>query len=189
MCDYETELARSASSTLEAARQARDATGRQYWRRPGDLRRIVAGLPRIRQRLLGQQPIVIHGDMHPGNVGHRLVAAFTRLLGTGGAASSRHVDAHLSRCAPHASAVHVCAARGLLAGVGQQRPVRSDSISPRRPVGPSQAGTGSLQLESCAGVVAANRPARGRSPQYQSGWSKVRTVPGRPFDHGRPQRA
>jgi aminoglycoside phosphotransferase (APT) family kinase protein len=68
VCDYETELTRSASSTLDAARQARDATGRRYWRRPGDLRRIVAGLPRIRRRLLGEQATVIHGDVHPGNV-------------------------------------------------------------------------------------------------------------------------
>lgn len=66
--DYETGLARSAQSTLELARDARDTGGRRLWRRLGDLRRVVAALPRIRQRLLSGETSVIHGDMHPGNV-------------------------------------------------------------------------------------------------------------------------
>lgn len=66
--DYESELARSAVSTLEAAESARDSSGRRIWRRPGDLRRVVAALPGIRRRLREAPLTVIHGDMHPGNV-------------------------------------------------------------------------------------------------------------------------
>jgi hypothetical protein len=66
--DYEGELARSARATLEFAIDARDAAGRRLWRRPGDLRRVVASLPHIRHRLLSGTTTVIHGDMHPGNV-------------------------------------------------------------------------------------------------------------------------
>jgi aminoglycoside phosphotransferase (APT) family kinase protein len=66
--DYEAVLARSAQSTLELARDARDMGGRRLWRRLGDLRRVVAALPRLRQRLLSGETCVIHGDMHPGNV-------------------------------------------------------------------------------------------------------------------------
>jgi hypothetical protein len=66
--DYESELARSAHATLEFAREARDASGQRCWRRLGDLRRVVAALPRIRERLLSGRTTVIHGDMHPGNV-------------------------------------------------------------------------------------------------------------------------
>jgi aminoglycoside phosphotransferase (APT) family kinase protein len=66
--DYDTALAQSAQSTLELARDARDTGGRRLWRRLGDLRRVVAALPRIRQRLLSGETSVIHGDMHPGNV-------------------------------------------------------------------------------------------------------------------------
>jgi aminoglycoside phosphotransferase (APT) family kinase protein len=66
--DYETALARSAQSTLELARDARDTGGTRLWRRLGDLRRVVAALPRIRQRLMSGETSVIHGDMHPGNV-------------------------------------------------------------------------------------------------------------------------
>jgi aminoglycoside phosphotransferase (APT) family kinase protein len=66
--DYDAALARSARSTLELAHEACDAGGRRLWRRPGDLRRIVSALPRMRQRLLSGETSVIHGDMHPGNV-------------------------------------------------------------------------------------------------------------------------
>ena len=66
--DYELELARSAHATVEFAGQASDASGRRLWRRPGDLRRVVAALPRIRHRLLSGTTTIIHGDMHPGNV-------------------------------------------------------------------------------------------------------------------------
>jgi hypothetical protein len=66
--DYEGQLSRSAESTLELAKVARDSSGRRYWRRSGDLRRVVAALPRIRQRLLSRATTVIHGDIHPGNV-------------------------------------------------------------------------------------------------------------------------
>lgn len=66
--DYEEELPRSAASTLELARAARDASGMRWWRRLGDLTRVVAALPRIRQRLLSSGATVIHGDVHPGNV-------------------------------------------------------------------------------------------------------------------------
>jgi aminoglycoside phosphotransferase len=65
--DYETELARSAESTLQMARDARDPSGRRWWRRLGDLRRVTLALPFIRARLLSDAT-VIHGDVHPGNV-------------------------------------------------------------------------------------------------------------------------
>ena len=64
----ERELARSAESTLELALAAVDPAGRRYWRRLGDLRRLVAALPAIRTRLLSGPTAVIHGDVHPGNV-------------------------------------------------------------------------------------------------------------------------
>ena len=66
--DYERELAHSAVSTLELAADARDMSGRRCWDRPGDLRRVVAALPRIRERLLSGGTTLLHGDMHPGNV-------------------------------------------------------------------------------------------------------------------------
>ena len=66
--DYEADLARSAESTLALANEARDTSGRRCWQRLGDLRRVVAALPRIRHRLLSGGATVIHGDMHPGNV-------------------------------------------------------------------------------------------------------------------------
>jgi aminoglycoside phosphotransferase (APT) family kinase protein len=66
--DYEAALARSAESTLDLAERARDASGRRYWDRCGDLRRLTAALPEIRARLLSRGTTVIHGDMHPGNV-------------------------------------------------------------------------------------------------------------------------
>ena len=66
--DYEAQLARSAQSTLDLARAARSPSGRRFWRRCGDLRRVVAALPRIRDRLLSGATSIIHGDMHPGNV-------------------------------------------------------------------------------------------------------------------------
>ena len=66
--DYDALLARSAEATLALAAGARDAAGRRFWRRLGDLRRVVAALPAIRLRLLAGAPSVIHGDMHPGNV-------------------------------------------------------------------------------------------------------------------------
>jgi aminoglycoside phosphotransferase (APT) family kinase protein len=66
--DYETDLARSAESTLALAMDAHDASGERLWRRVGDLRRVVITLARIRRRLLSGERTVIHGDMHPGNV-------------------------------------------------------------------------------------------------------------------------
>lgn len=66
--DYEAELARSAQFTLELAIHARDPSGRRLWRRIGDMRRVVAALPAIRDRLMSAGTTVIHGDMHPGNV-------------------------------------------------------------------------------------------------------------------------
>ena len=65
---YEGELAQSAESTLDLAKTACDAAGRRCWRRLGDLRRVVAALPHIREHLLSGTTTVIHGDMHPGNV-------------------------------------------------------------------------------------------------------------------------
>jgi hypothetical protein len=66
--DYETELATSARATLDLARTARDDRGRRYWRRLGDLRRVVSALPDIRACLVSDERTVIHGDVHPGNL-------------------------------------------------------------------------------------------------------------------------
>jgi Phosphotransferase enzyme family len=66
--DYERELSSSAVETLAIATDARDLSGRGYWRRPGDLKRVVAMLPRIRAQLLTSETTVLHGDVHPGNV-------------------------------------------------------------------------------------------------------------------------
>jgi aminoglycoside phosphotransferase len=66
--DYEAELRRSAESTLAVAVGARDAANSRIWRRVGDLRRVVAALRHIRAQLAATGPVVIHGDVHPGNV-------------------------------------------------------------------------------------------------------------------------
>jgi phosphotransferase family enzyme len=65
--DYESDLAKSADETLAVARVARDAQGVRHWRRIGDLRRVVAALPKLRSALL-QATAFIHGDVHSGNV-------------------------------------------------------------------------------------------------------------------------
>lgn len=66
--DYDAELAASAASTLSGALRARDAAGVRYWRRVGDLKRVVACLPGLRSELLACGRTVLHGDVHPGNV-------------------------------------------------------------------------------------------------------------------------
>lgn len=66
--DYESELAASAAATFATAKNARDEYGTRYWRRLGDLSRVVEALPLIRNRLLSCPTTVIHGDVHPGNV-------------------------------------------------------------------------------------------------------------------------
>src|SRR5690606_11367994 len=58
--NYEAELARSAQATLELAGHARDVSGGRLWRRIGDLRRVVAALPSIRDRLLSAGTGIIH---------------------------------------------------------------------------------------------------------------------------------
>lgn len=65
--DYESHLARSAEETLAVALEARDQAGVRHWHRLGDLRRVVAALPRLRSALL-QVTAFIHGDVHSGNV-------------------------------------------------------------------------------------------------------------------------
>jgi hypothetical protein len=65
--DYESELAKSAGETLAVALDARDESGVRHWRRIGDLRRVVAALPKLRSALL-QATAFIHGDVHSGNV-------------------------------------------------------------------------------------------------------------------------
>lgn len=65
--DFDSELQASAQRTLELA-IALSGRGRpRYWRRLGDLRRVVAALPRMRE-VLSHQTALIHGDVHPGNV-------------------------------------------------------------------------------------------------------------------------
>jgi aminoglycoside phosphotransferase (APT) family kinase protein len=66
--DYEAELAASAGTTLDLALTLAGADGRRAWRRTTELRRVVESLPAIRQRLLGTETAVLHGDVHPGNV-------------------------------------------------------------------------------------------------------------------------
>ncbi|HKG46729.1 MAG TPA: aminoglycoside phosphotransferase family protein [Pyrinomonadaceae bacterium] len=65
--DYESDLAKSADETLAVALNARDEAGICHWRRIGDLRRVVAALPKLRSALL-QSTAFIHGDVHSGNV-------------------------------------------------------------------------------------------------------------------------
>ena len=65
---YEAELRASAEETLRVAANARDAAGTRYWRRLGDLQRVVRALPQLRAELLARGATLIHGDMHPGNV-------------------------------------------------------------------------------------------------------------------------
>jgi hypothetical protein len=65
--DYESDLAKSADDTLAVALDARDEAGVRLWRRIGDLRRVVAALPKLRSALL-QATTFIHGDVHSGNV-------------------------------------------------------------------------------------------------------------------------
>lgn len=64
---YESILMKSAEDTLTVALNARDRAGVRHWRRIGDLRRVVAALPKLRSVLV-QAPTFIHGDVHPGNV-------------------------------------------------------------------------------------------------------------------------
>lgn len=65
--DYESDLTNSARETLAFARDARDKAGVRHWRRFGDLRRVVAALPKMRSALR-QGRTFIHGDVHTGNV-------------------------------------------------------------------------------------------------------------------------
>ncbi len=65
---YEDQLDQSAEETLRTALWARDAEGRRYWQRIGELKRVVGALRRIRSQLLASGTSVIHGDVHPGNV-------------------------------------------------------------------------------------------------------------------------
>jgi aminoglycoside phosphotransferase len=66
--DYEPYLRDSAVETMNVARLARDGSGARYWTRMGDLRRVVDALPALRSRLLASETVVLHGDVHPGNV-------------------------------------------------------------------------------------------------------------------------
>ncbi len=65
--DYESHLSKSADETVAVALTARDEAGVRYWRRIGDLRRVVTALPKIRSALL-EATTFIHGDVHSGNV-------------------------------------------------------------------------------------------------------------------------
>jgi Ser/Thr protein kinase RdoA (MazF antagonist) len=66
--DYDLQLVHSAQATLDLAVTALHRDGTRCWRRLGDLRRVVAALPAIRERVLSSGQTVIHGDVHPGNV-------------------------------------------------------------------------------------------------------------------------
>ena len=73
--DYESELAESAESTLALALAAQDEAGKRFWRRIGDLKRVVSSLPSLREILVSSGLTVIHGDVHPGNVVMRAQAS------------------------------------------------------------------------------------------------------------------
>jgi aminoglycoside phosphotransferase len=66
--DYESELRQWADDTLVTAMSARAPDGRRWWRRRGDLRRVVRQLGAIRARLHEAETTLIHGDLHSGNV-------------------------------------------------------------------------------------------------------------------------
>lgn len=66
--DYEAELAESTRTTLALAGTAVDFNGVRLWRRRGDLARVARYLPWIRRHLAEQGSVLIHGDLHPGNV-------------------------------------------------------------------------------------------------------------------------
>ncbi|HWR49792.1 MAG TPA: aminoglycoside phosphotransferase family protein [Bryobacteraceae bacterium] len=71
--DYEAELQRSAEDTLAYFELV--LTDPQHWplkRVRAPMRRVVASLGRLRSALLADEPTVIHGDAHPGNVMVRL---------------------------------------------------------------------------------------------------------------------
>ena len=76
---YEDYLKDSAAQTLALAKAARDNSGKSYWRRLGDLKRTVSALTSMRSRLLATETTMIHGDVHPGNVIMRGVAAEPRV--------------------------------------------------------------------------------------------------------------
>ncbi len=65
--DYESDLTKSADETLAVALDARNEAGVRHWRRIGDLRRVVAALPKLRSALL-EATTFIHGDVHSRNV-------------------------------------------------------------------------------------------------------------------------
>ena len=65
--DYESHLVKSAEETLAVADGVRNEVGVRYWRRMGDLHRVVSALPKIRAALL-KATTFIHGDVHSGNV-------------------------------------------------------------------------------------------------------------------------
>ncbi|MEJ7930536.1 phosphotransferase [Ramlibacter sp. AN1015] len=78
--DYETHLRKSAQETLALARSVVTAAGVPVWPQPGGLARVVAALPRMRERLRGGGVALIHGDVHPGNVLVRAAAGADRVV-------------------------------------------------------------------------------------------------------------
>lgn len=66
--DYDLELRRSAEQAMHLALTVTNSMGERCWKRVGDLRRVVRALPCMRTRLRRQGTVVIHGDVHPGNV-------------------------------------------------------------------------------------------------------------------------
>lgn len=66
--NYEAHLCDGARDTLDVALRARDAQGTRWWQRGGDLARVVEALPYIQARLRADDAVLIHGDVHPGNV-------------------------------------------------------------------------------------------------------------------------
>ena len=66
--DYEAFLQESAAETIEVVQSA--AMQACAWCRPSirHLRTVAAALPEIRQYLLHRETVVIHGDVHSGNI-------------------------------------------------------------------------------------------------------------------------
>jgi aminoglycoside phosphotransferase (APT) family kinase protein len=74
--EYEAVLASSAEETVGLCSELHAFLPALCWKPASDLRRLVAALPQIRQRLFDAGTTFLHGDVHTGNVIFR--AARTR---------------------------------------------------------------------------------------------------------------
>jgi aminoglycoside phosphotransferase (APT) family kinase protein len=115
--DYEADLRASAASTLDAATRLRDPDGRLSWTRPGELRRVVDALPAIRALLLGRESVVLHGDVHPGNV---MLRPRARPEGQNARPEGQNARPEGQNARPDLSAVALAKAEGRAYGEGRR---------------------------------------------------------------------